>query len=62
MRREVMIGGAEAADREAYSDVMRQAFAPGGPAIIATFAEDGPDRCSKLPVQRYLPATVAARI
>lgn len=26
---------------------------PGGIAIVATFAPDGPDRCSGLPVRRY---------
>ena len=43
----------EAADRAAYLDRMRQAIRPGGHAIIATFAIDGPDRCSGLPVMRY---------
>ena len=43
----------EAADRAAYLDHMRQAIRPGGQAIIATFAIDGPDRCSGLPVMRY---------
>ena len=28
---------------------------PGGHIIIATFAEDGPTRCSGLPVVRYAP-------
>jgi len=32
-----------------------------GTAIIATFALDGPDRCSGLPVQRYSAATMAER-
>jgi SAM-dependent methyltransferase len=40
-------------DREAYRKAFFQALRPGGIAIIATFALDGPDRCSGLPVQRY---------
>jgi 2-polyprenyl-3-methyl-5-hydroxy-6-metoxy-1,4-benzoquinol methylase len=43
----------EAADRTAYAACLREALRPGGHAIIATFALDGPDRCSGLPVVRY---------
>lgn len=43
----------EAADRAAYLSRLRQALRPGGHAIIATFALDGPERCSGLPVVRY---------
>jgi trans-aconitate methyltransferase len=43
----------EAADRAAYLDRMRQAIRPGGHTIIGTFAIDGPERCSGLPVMRY---------
>jgi hypothetical protein len=32
---------------------LREALRPGGDAIIATFAPDGPERCSGLPVIRY---------
>jgi trans-aconitate methyltransferase len=39
-------------DRARYADTLRAALLPGGHAIIATFAPDGPDRCSGLPVQR----------
>jgi 2-polyprenyl-3-methyl-5-hydroxy-6-metoxy-1,4-benzoquinol methylase len=39
--------------REAYLSAMRSAVAPGGHVILATFAEDGPEHCSGLPVQRY---------
>lgn len=42
-----------AADREAYIARLSQALKPGGHAIIATFAPDGPERCSGLPVVRY---------
>ena len=31
-------------------------------AIVATFALDGPDRCSGLPVMRYSPDTLAAEL
>ncbi|MGB6285760.1 MAG: class I SAM-dependent methyltransferase [Xanthobacteraceae bacterium] len=43
----------EAADRAAYLDRLTQAIRPGGHAIIGTFAIDGPERCSGLPVMRY---------
>jgi SAM-dependent methyltransferase len=47
------------ADRAAYLDRLRQALAPGGHAVIATFALDGPEKCSGLPVMRYDPAGLA---
>jgi SAM-dependent methyltransferase len=40
-------------DRRAYLDCLRSALAPGGQVIIGTFALDGPEKCSGLPVQRY---------
>jgi hypothetical protein len=40
-------------DRDAYLDTLRAAIAPGGALIVATFAEDGPEYCSGLPVARY---------
>jgi SAM-dependent methyltransferase len=43
------------ADRAAYVRTLLAALAPGGHAILSTFAEDGPDRCSGLPVARYAP-------
>ncbi len=43
----------EASDRAAYIDRLRSALLPGGHAIIGTFASDGPERCSGLPVVRY---------
>jgi len=42
-------------DRLAYLRTLQRALRPRGHAIIATFAEDGPERCSGLPVQRYSP-------
>ena len=41
------------ADREAYLEAVLRAVKPGGHVIIATFAEDGPTRCSDLPIVRY---------
>jgi trans-aconitate methyltransferase len=40
-------------DRAAYVDRLRRAVAAGGHVIIATFAPDGPEKCSGLPVRRY---------
>jgi SAM-dependent methyltransferase len=52
----------EARDREAYLDRLRDGVKAGGYAIIATFALDGPERCSGLPVQRYDPSSLSAAI
>ena len=41
------------ADQQAYRSVIAAALQPGGIAIIGTFAPDGPERCSNLPVQRH---------
>jgi 2-polyprenyl-3-methyl-5-hydroxy-6-metoxy-1,4-benzoquinol methylase len=40
-------------DRDAYLETLRSGIAPGGALIVATFAEDGPEYCSGLPVARY---------
>ena len=48
--------------REAYRRALNAAMAPGGLVIIATFAPDGPERCSGLPVQRYDAAGLAKEI
>lgn len=50
------------ADRAAYVDRLGRVLRPGGHAIIATFALDGPERCSNLPVVRYSPQTLAATL
>jgi SAM-dependent methyltransferase len=50
------------ADRAAYRKVMTTALAPGGAAIIGTFASDGPERCSGLPVARYEPGSLAVEL
>lgn len=41
------------ADRRAYLDVLCSALAPNGHVILATFAPDGPESCSGLPVRCY---------
>jgi len=43
----------EAAEQAAYLEVMRTALENDGVLVIATFAADGPERCSGLPVARY---------
>jgi SAM-dependent methyltransferase len=46
-------------DRGRYVDTAARAVAPGGAVVIATFAADGPDRCSGLPTARYDPSALA---
>ena len=41
------------APRASYVERMTEALRAGGHAVIATFALDGPERCSGLPVARY---------
>lgn len=50
------------ADRSAYVARMKQAIKPGGHVIIGTFAADGPERCSGLPVNRYDAAGLAREL
>lgn len=50
----------EAADRAAYAERVTRAVAPGGHVIIATFALDGPERCSGLPVMRHDAESIGA--
>jgi 2-polyprenyl-3-methyl-5-hydroxy-6-metoxy-1,4-benzoquinol methylase len=50
------------ADRSAYVTRMKQAIKPGGHVIIGTFAIDGPDKCSGLPVNRYDAASLAKEL
>jgi SAM-dependent methyltransferase len=50
----------EAEDRRRYVATLDAALAPDGRVVIATFAEDGPERCSNLPVRRYSPEQLAA--
>ena len=48
------------ADRQAYVSAVLRAVKPGGLVIVATFAEDGPEQCSGLPVMRYSPDALHA--
>jgi SAM-dependent methyltransferase len=48
--------------RRAYEAALAGALPPGAQAIIGTFASDGPERCSGLPVARYEPDTLAAEL
>ncbi|MGZ4372208.1 MAG: class I SAM-dependent methyltransferase [Gaiellaceae bacterium] len=43
----------KAGDRERYFRTLLSAVRPGGVVMLATFAPDGPDHCSGLPVARY---------
>jgi hypothetical protein len=46
-------------DRAAYIARLTRGLKAGGHAIIATFALDGPEKCSGLPVARYDAASLA---
>jgi SAM-dependent methyltransferase len=45
-------------DRARYVAQVRRAVKPGGHLLVATFAQDGPTRCSGLPVVRYTPTAL----
>jgi 2-polyprenyl-3-methyl-5-hydroxy-6-metoxy-1,4-benzoquinol methylase len=45
-------------DREAYVKAVEHAVRPGGHVIVATFASDGPEKCSGLDVARYDPQSL----
>lgn len=45
-------------DRQRYVQTVQHAVKPGGHVIIATFAEDGPLKCSGLDIVRYRPDTL----
>ena len=47
-----------ATDRQQYIKTLRQAVRTGAHVIIATFAPDGPERCSGLDVLRYSPESL----
>ncbi len=49
-------------DQDAYISALKAATLPGAMAVMSCFALDGPEKCSGLPVQRYSPATLAARL
>jgi 2-polyprenyl-3-methyl-5-hydroxy-6-metoxy-1,4-benzoquinol methylase len=45
-------------DRAAYVKTVEHAVKPGGHVIVATFASDGPEKCSGLDVARYDPQSL----
>lgn len=47
-------------DQAQYAAVLKDALAPGGVAVIGTFAPDGPERCSGLPIVRHDSASLQA--
>ncbi len=49
----------EPQDRAAYAERVVRAVRPGGHVIIGTFALDGPERCSGLPVMRHDAASLS---
>ena len=50
----------DAAARAQYVAQVRRVLRPGGHVVLATFAEDGPTRCSGLEVARYAPQELHA--
>jgi trans-aconitate methyltransferase len=52
----------EPEDRAKYRSVLQRAVRPGGAVIMATFAPEGPERCSGLPVQRWSAEGLAAEL
>ncbi len=49
-------------EQDGYIAALRAGTLPGAAVIIAGFAPEGPERCSGLPVRRWAPAELAARI
>jgi len=49
-------------DRAGYVAAMGAALTVGAHAIISSFAEDGPEKCSGLPVVRYSPDSLADEV
>lgn len=52
----------DTSDRAGYVATLRKALQPGGTVIIATFAPDGPPKCSGLDVVRYDVDSIAAEL
>jgi len=50
----------DAKEQAAYAERVKRAVRPGGHVIIATFAPEGPERCSGLPVVRHDAASLSA--
>ncbi len=49
-------------DRAAYAALLARTVSVGGHAVIATFALDGPEKCSGLEVRRYDGRALAAEL
>ena len=49
-------------DRQRYVAHLRRSVRPGGAVVMATFALDGPAKCSGLPVVRYSSETLNAEL
>jgi SAM-dependent methyltransferase len=52
----------EKADRQKYVATIKRTLTPDGHAVIATFAIDGPEKCSGLKVSRYGAPTICAEL
>ena len=49
-------------DRRRYRELLSGSTSPGAQVIVATFALDGPERCSGLPIVRYSPESLLAAL
>jgi ubiquinone/menaquinone biosynthesis C-methylase UbiE len=52
----------EQADRQKYVQTLKRTLTPDGHAIIATFALDGPPKCSGLEVARYDAGSISGEL
>ncbi len=50
------------ADRQKYVETLKRTLTAGGQVIVASFAIDGPPKCSGLEVARYDAATICAEL
>lgn len=50
------------AARRDYARTLARVLRPGGTAVVATFAPDGPEKCSGLPVERHDAASIAREL
>ncbi len=50
------------AQRSAYVEQVERCVRPGKFVVLSTFAPDGPERCSGLPVARYSPEALAGAL
>jgi ubiquinone/menaquinone biosynthesis C-methylase UbiE len=50
------------ADRQRYVETLKRTLTPSGQAVIASFAIDGPLKCSGLEVARYDAAAIGAEL